>query len=146
MSASKSASTNPWQENYRRLVKHSEKDKWESRFRALVNGIGAPPMQTQYRFHPERLWRFDFAWPQRKIAFEIEGGIWRKGGGAHSHPQNIERDIEKLNAAALLGWRVIRITGKMLPAHNLFYDEAARLVREAWIANGAPDFVGSGSV
>ncbi|QOR55546.1 MAG: hypothetical protein UMS36scaffold28_36 [Phage 59_13] len=127
-------------------MKKTDKKKWEERFAALVTGIGAPPMKTQYRFHPERLWRFDFAWPQRKIAFEIEGGIWRKGGGAHSHPLNIERDIEKLNAAALLGWRVIRITGKMLPVRNLFYDEAARLVREAWVDSGAAEAVESESV
>ena len=28
----------------------------------------------QFRFHESRLWRFDFAIPSRKVAFEIQGG------------------------------------------------------------------------
>lgn len=115
---------------YQKLIKQSEKTKWEDRFRTLAQGLGVPKLQEQYRFHPTRLWRLDFAWPDQKIGFEIEGGIWRPHGGAHSHPQNIERDIEKSNAAALMGWRIIRITGKMLPVRKLFQDEAARLLTE----------------
>lgn len=45
---------------------------------------------------------------------EIEGGIWMRaygrGGGAHSRPMNILRDMEKGNLAAKLGWRVFRFT------------------------------------
>lgn len=72
-----------------------------------------PPI-TEYRFDPNRQWRFDYAWPFRRVAIEIDGGIWRKGGGAHSHPSNILRDMEKHNAAVLLGWRVIRVTPQQL--------------------------------
>lgn len=83
-----------------------------TRLRPLIQlciAHGLPEPRPEYRFHPTRLWRFDYAWPAQKIAAEVEGGIWRKGGGAHSHPQNIERDIEKYNAAAVLGWRVLRV-------------------------------------
>ena len=69
---------------------------------------GLPPAVCEYRFCPGRRWRFDFSWPERLVALEVEGGIWRRGGGAHSHPLNIERDIEKYNAAAELGWRIFR--------------------------------------
>lgn len=74
----------------------------------------------EHQFHPKRKWKFDFAWPLLKIAVEIEGGVWRgrgrgsktgdNPGGAHSHPMNILRDIEKYNAAGMLGWRVFRFT------------------------------------
>lgn len=77
-------------------------------FPALCAAAGYPKPVAEYQFHPTRKWQLDFAWPDYKIAVEQEGGIWRKGGGAHSHPLNIERDIEKYNAAALLGWRILR--------------------------------------
>jgi len=70
--------------------------------------------EREFRFHPTRLWRLDFAWPEKKIGVEVEGGIWRPGGGAHSRPSNIERDIEKHNTLMQMGWRVLRITGKHL--------------------------------
>lgn len=77
-----------------------------------VYGIEKP--ETEYRFHPIRRWRFDFAWPDKKIAVEEEGGIWMRGrtgrGGAHSLPSNIIRDMCKSNEATRLGWKVYRFT------------------------------------
>lgn len=67
---------------------------------------------SEFIFHPTRKWRFDFAHPIKKLAVEIEGGVWRRGGGAHSHPTNIMRDIEKSNNATLLGWHLLRFTDK----------------------------------
>lgn len=67
---------------------------------------------AEYVFAPPRKFRFDWAFPDLKIACEQEGGIWIKGrsgrGGAHSLPSNILRDMEKGNLAASLGWRVFR--------------------------------------
>lgn len=131
-----SAPLNSYAANYKALVRTSGKSKWEDRFRAIARGLGVPKFEEHYRFHPVRRWEFDFAWPEKKIAFEMEGAIWMRGGGGHSHPIGIERDIEKYNAAALLGWRVIRITGKMLPVRKLFQDEAARLLTEILTPKG----------
>lgn len=82
---------------------------------ALFTLSGLPPPETEYPFARsiKRRWRFDYAWPDLMLALEIEGGIWRRGGGAHSRPANILRDIEKYNAATLLGWRLIRATPEM---------------------------------
>jgi len=108
----------------------SSKSKWEDRFRTLLKGLGAPPWQEQYRFDSVRKFRFDFAWGEPyRIAFEIEGAIWMRGGGGHSHPLGIEKDIEKYNLAILRGWRVIRVTGKMMPVRTLFQSEAAMFLR-----------------
>lgn len=62
----------------------------------------------EYKFHPTRRWRFDYALPQHKIALEVEGGVWT--GGRHIRPQGFLGDIEKYNTAALMGWRVFRTT------------------------------------
>lgn len=61
----------------------------------------------EHRFHPTRRWKFDFAFPEHRVAVEMEGGIYSKKGG-HSSVTGIKRDIEKYTAAAVLGWRVLR--------------------------------------
>lgn len=127
-----SESLNPSALTYQQAVKQTLKTKWEDRFRVLIKGLGAPEWREHYRFHPVRKFEFDFAWPHRLIAFEMEGAIWMKGGGGHSHPLGIERDIEKYNLAAMNGWAVLRVTDKMLPARTLFQSEAARLVIAAF--------------
>ena len=62
----------------------------------------------EYKFHPERRWRFDYAIPEHKIALEVEGGVWTQG--RHTRPQGFLGDIEKYNQATLMGWRVFRTT------------------------------------
>lgn len=70
-------------------------------------------MVREHRFAaPDRKWRFDFAWPSRKVAVEVEGGIYANGG--HNRGAHIESDAEKISTAAALGWRVLRVTGKMI--------------------------------
>lgn len=59
-----------------------------------------------------RKWTADFHFPEYALLVEIDGGVWRPGGGAHSRPGNIERDIEKHNAAVLLGLTTLRFTPK----------------------------------
>ena len=71
-----------------------------------------PPPQAQYRFAPPRRWTFDFCWLDRMLAVEVEGGIWTKG--RHTRGKGYERDCEKYNAAALSGFRVLRVTTGMV--------------------------------
>jgi very-short-patch-repair endonuclease len=67
-----------------------------------------PEPVLEHRFHPVRRWRFDFAWPDRKVALEVEGGVWISG--RHTRAAGYINDTEKYNEAVLLGWRVIRVT------------------------------------
>jgi very-short-patch-repair endonuclease len=69
---------------------------------------GLPDPITEFKFHPVRKWRFDYAWPDRKVALEIEGGIWNRG--AHVRALHYMSDMEKYNEAQKLGWRVFRFT------------------------------------
>jgi very-short-patch-repair endonuclease len=62
--------------------------------------------KQEYKFHPKRKWRFDFADPANKIAVEIDGGVF--AGGRHTRGMGFKRDCEKINAATVLGWRVLR--------------------------------------
>lgn len=71
---------------------------------------GLPAPVAEFRFHPTRRWRFDYAWPAHRVALEVEGGIWV--GGRHINPRGFFNDLEKYNAAAVLGWRILRVTPK----------------------------------
>ena len=55
----------------------------------------------------QRRWRFDFAWPERKVALEVEGF-------GHHKLNRYLSDLEKYNEAAVLGFCVIRVTGAMV--------------------------------
>lgn len=71
-----------------------------------------PGVVAEFRFHPERRWRFDYAWPDKMIAFEQEGGVWT--GGRHTRGKGYENDCIKYSEAAILGWTVIRATTSMI--------------------------------
>ncbi len=78
-----------------------------------IRAAGLPPPVREYRFHPRRKWRFDFAWTEPdRVALEIEGAIWTQG--RHTHPVGFMADMEKYNEAALMGWTLIRVTGDMI--------------------------------
>lgn len=73
-----------------------------------------PAPVREHRFHHTRRWRFDFAWPERMLALEVEGGIW--GVGRHTSGAGFEKDCEKYNTATVHGWRVLRVTAGQIKA------------------------------
>lgn len=75
-----------------------------------ITASGLPKPDTQVEFAPGRKFKADYAWREFRLMVEVQGGIWRRGGGAHSHPNNILRDIEKQQLAVLNGWWVFPVT------------------------------------
>jgi hypothetical protein len=67
-----------------------------------------PVPVEELRFAPPRRWRFDYAWPDRKLALEVQGGLFVNG--RHSRGAALVKEHEKLNMAAMLGWRVLYVT------------------------------------
>ncbi|MDE2100913.1 MAG: hypothetical protein KGL39_26945 [Patescibacteria group bacterium] len=80
---------------------------------------GLPAAVQEYRFLPGRRFAFDWAFPEEKIAVEIEGGFFGKGKACpvckrrpvagHGSIERLLSDKEKYNEAALLGWLVLRV-------------------------------------
>ena len=66
---------------------------------ALKN-VGLHP-ETEHQFSEDRKWRFDFAWPEIKLAIEVDGS------GFHTSDKGKRLDQQKRNAALELGWRVL---------------------------------------
>lgn len=94
-------------------------------FLLQVRSAGLPEPEREFRFHPTRKWRFDFCWPEAKIAVEVEGGVFMRGKGGHTSITGITRDMDKINLAQLLGWRVLRFHAK-----HIDDDEAIPMVRQ----------------
>lgn len=69
-------------------------------------------LEKEFRFHETRFWRFDFAVMSEslKIAIEYEGIFADKSG--HTTVDGFLKDVEKYNAAASLGWTILRYTTK----------------------------------
>jgi hypothetical protein len=95
---------------------------------------------TEFEFAPPRKWRFDFAFTCKKsannvksftdgdvqmragrhsnfpdarsykVAIEIEGGVFSKGGGRHNRGVGFTEDCIKYSHAAASGWTVFRFT------------------------------------
>jgi len=103
----------------------AQPSKLEARFDVWVLPLLSVQPVQQHRFHPTRRWRFDYAYPDARLAIEVDGGQYTPRGGRH----NTDVDREKLNEAAKLGWRVLRYSGAMLkdPARVAADIEAARL-------------------
>ena len=78
------------------------------------------PFVSEFVFCEQRRWRFDFAFPERKIAVEVEGGVWVQG--RHNRGRGYSDDCHKYSIAAALGWTVLRFTARQIQtglAYNL---------------------------
>lgn len=92
-------------------------------FAACCLVAGVPVPMPEYRFDTRRQWRFDWAWPDQKIALEIEGGAFTQG--RHTRGAGFLKDMEKYNAAAVAGWRVLRVTPGQMLTHGIDLVKAA---------------------
>lgn len=64
--------------------------------------------EQEYKFHPKRKWRADFHIVGKKILVEVEGGIW--SNGRHTRGKGYIGDMEKYNAAVVMGYQVLRFS------------------------------------
>ena len=101
----------------------------ELRLLVLIRASGFEEPVTEYPFakHLGRRWRFDFAWPDRMLAVEVDGGAWVPGGGRHTRGAGFAADHDKFNRATLLGWRVLRFTSRHLEDGSALVDLAEAL-------------------
>ena len=83
-----------------------------------------PDPQPEFRFDEVRMWRIDKAYPDKKIAVELQGGTW--SGGRHVRGQGVSDDYEKFNAMVMQGWRVLLLTTDMLYSDPFAHFEQLR--------------------
>lgn len=97
-----------------------ERPEREFRFVAHEVGLGRG-IKQRIKDAGLRDWRFDFAWPGRRFAVEVEGGI--HVNGRHNRGAGFEMDLRKYHSAMNLGWTVYRCG-----SHLIRTGEAADLI------------------
>lgn len=89
----------------------------EHRFELLWHTLNGPKLESEFRFHPARRWRADYAHLESRTLIELEGGVWV--GGRHNRAAGFVADAEKYFEAALAGWRVVRLVDSQITPENL---------------------------
>lgn len=59
---------------------------------------------SEYLFHLDRKWRFDWCDPESNVAIEMDGYQY------HTIRSRWLQDMEKMNSATALGWQVFHFT------------------------------------
>ena len=108
-------------------MKVTRVSRWEEQLDQQLLAMSTPRPTREHKFHPVRRWRFDFAWPELKIAVEVEGGVW--AGGRHTRGSGFSADAEKYNCAARMGWLVLRYTDREIRSGHAA-TEIAETLRE----------------
>jgi very-short-patch-repair endonuclease len=89
--------------------------KLEETLALQIRALNLPKPEREYKFCC-RKWRFDFAYPEYKIAIECEGGVGT--GGRHTRREGFANDCFKYNTATINGWSVLRFTSEMIYSGN----------------------------
>lgn len=85
--------------------------------RVEVQLVNLPKYSKEFSFHPERRWRFDYAWTEIKVALEIHGGVFTNG--RHTRGKGFTEDKVKMNSAQLLDWIVIEATAAQVKSGDM---------------------------
>ena len=89
------------------------KRDWPGELCWQLSAVGLELPEREYVFAPPRKFRFDLAWPDHKLALEVDGIVYTRGshqaGGRHTSIRGLRAECEKSYLAARHGWRVIHI-------------------------------------
>lgn len=96
-------------------------------FFGLLRREGLPLPTTEFQFAREamgRKWAMDYCWKPQRLFLEVDGGVFMQGddgksGGRHTRGGGWRKDTEKLNAAAVLGYRHLRCLPEQLETLSL---------------------------
>ena len=94
-----------WTEARKKMNRLIAEKRQEDFFKAM-EAVHLPWPEAEYKFAPDRKWRADYAWPVDGVILEVEGAV---GYGRHTRARGFRGDMEKYNAAAVLGFRLIRV-------------------------------------
>lgn len=120
----------------RRAQVAAARTRWEEHLLRDIRAAHLPEPHTQFRWHPTRDYRADFAYADGRtmLLIEVDGGIWLSKGG-HTTGAGYERDRVRDAEALCLGYRVLRVTPGMVErGEAVAYIE--RVLRMIWQGNG----------
>lgn len=92
------------------------KSELETDLLVFLRENGIPPSATNFPVAQDRSWTCDMVWIEKKVALEVEGGVFI--GGRHTRGKGYTDDCEKYNALQINGWVVLRYTTTHLRKKN----------------------------
>ena len=110
--------------------KKRQRSRGERDLEMQLRAWGLGGWVTEHRFDAggkggDRGWRLDFAFPDARIAVEVDGGVHRIAG-------RFAGDFDKHNALALAGWTLLRFS-----LEHIDSGDAISTIRAALAARGA---------
>ncbi len=112
-----------WQQAVQSGLEHSVMEE------IAAQGLPRPVTQHRITLPTGRTIRFDFAWPEQRVALEVDHPAWHDGA-EQSH-----RDKLRDRKAATIGWETVRVTN--LDVHGglaeAVHDVALVLVRRGFV-------------
>ncbi|MDP9090160.1 MAG: hypothetical protein M3O26_15620 [Pseudomonadota bacterium] len=116
----------------------------EDTFAHQCRAMKLPPPVREHKFAlaDQRLWRFDFAWPDYLAALECEGLVIRQVygetivGGRHVTPTGFRSDALKYAYAAIKGWHVLRFEQSQVHNGTAIDHAILLLTAKGWNPNG----------
>ncbi len=112
--------------------READRRKVEDRLLLQLKAWRLPTPEREVRFHPTRLWRFDLAWREFKLAVEVDG-ITHGQAGRHQQAHGFENDRAKDLAARELGWDLIHVTPRQVLAGEAVQAIARALERRSGV-------------
>lgn len=107
----------------------AKRSRLEESLALQLRVVKAPRPEREYRFAVAHIgagkgirqrlkdaglkdWRFDFAWPDKMLAAEVEGGAF--SNGRHTRGVGFTEDCIKYHHAMRLGWTVYRCESRLI--------------------------------
>ena len=86
--------------------------KGEAEFALFIRSENWPkdlpkPEPELFYFPHGRKWRGDYVWKEYKVALEIQGGQYTRGG--HARMGKSEQEFFRMNALQIGGWLVLQV-------------------------------------
>jgi very-short-patch-repair endonuclease len=94
----------------------SEREKLERLLWQRIDWARLPLPVLQYHWAKSegRQFRSDGAYVAERILLEVQGGIWAQDPGRHNRGSGYEKDLERSNLAAILGWKLLAFSERMI--------------------------------
>ena len=98
-----------------------------------LESLPEPVFEYQIEALRPRRWRYDICFPDQKVIVEVEGGAWTRG--RHTRGKGFLSDIEKYNAAVVLGYRLLRYA-----PDSVLTDKAMEEIKNLLSLTGGDDY------
>jgi very-short-patch-repair endonuclease len=94
-----------------KLMAKAKRHDWPAELARQLDEAGIT-VEREYRWHSTRKFRFDLMVRSKRLAVEVDGGLFINGG--HTRGARREYDYERDAEALAAGWKVMRVSPRQV--------------------------------